>query len=78
MSEHDAEQDCLRIAEATRAACLAAALESYEEAGIRGLCHEGAWECAIGAIQSLNLRRILARLQGEQQRDREGEGKVKS
>ena len=72
MNKYDEEQDCLRIAEATRAACLAAALESYEEASIRGLCHEGAWECAIGAIRSLNLRYILARLQGEQKRDGEG------
>ena len=59
MSKHDEEQDCLRIAEATRAACLAAALESYEEASIRGLCHEGAWECAIDAIRSLDINAIL-------------------
>lgn len=59
MNEQD-EQDSLQIAEAVRAACLAAALESYEDASMRGLCHEGAWECAMGAIRSLNLRRILA------------------
>jgi hypothetical protein len=59
MSEHDKKQEFLRIAETVRAACLTAALESYEEASIRGLCHEGAWECAIGAMRSLNLRRIL-------------------
>jgi hypothetical protein len=60
MSEHNVDQDLLRIAETIRAACLAAALESYEDASIRGLCHEGAWECAIGAIRTLNVRRILA------------------
>jgi hypothetical protein len=60
MSEHNVEQqDLLRAAEAVRDACLMAALESYEEASIRGLCHEGAWECAIGAIRSLNIRHIL-------------------
>jgi hypothetical protein len=59
MSKHCDERNLLRIAEAIRAACLDAALESYEEAGIRGLCHEGAWECAIGAIRGLNVRRIL-------------------
>lgn len=59
MSKHCDEGNLLRIAEAIRAACLDAALESYEEAGIRGLCHEGAWECAIGAIRGLNVQRIL-------------------
>ena len=59
MSEHNVDQDLLRIAEAIRAACLVAALEGYEDASMRGLCHEGAWECAIGAIQSLNVKRIL-------------------
>jgi hypothetical protein len=72
MNKDDDERHLLRIAEAVRAACLEAALESYEEAGIRGLCHEGSWECAIGAIRSLNLRRILAHQQGEQKRDEEG------
>jgi hypothetical protein len=59
MSKHSDERNLLRVAEAIRAACLNAALESYEEAGIRGLCHEGAWECAVGAIRGLNVRRIL-------------------
>jgi hypothetical protein len=60
MSEDEREQDSLQLAEAVRAACLAAALESYEDASMRGLCHEGAWECAIGAIRALNLPRLLA------------------
>lgn len=60
MSEHDREQDSLQLAEAVRAACLAAALESYEDASMRGLCHEGAWECAVGAIRTLNLQHLLA------------------
>jgi len=59
MSEKEVEQDLLRIAEAVRNACLTAALESYEEASMRGLCHEGAWECAIGAIRSLDMKRLL-------------------
>jgi hypothetical protein len=61
MSEHNEGQEIsLRLAEVVRAACLTAALENYENASMRGLCHEGAWECAIGAIRSLNLQRILA------------------
>ena len=51
-----------QIAEAVREACLTSALESYEEASIRGLCHEGAWECAIGAIRTLDLKALLAQL----------------
>lgn len=43
------------IAEAIRAACVDAALSAYEEAGIRGLCHEGRWEYAIQAIRGLDL-----------------------
>jgi hypothetical protein len=66
MSEHDeGQEDSLRLAEAVRAACLTAALESYEDASMRGLCHEGAWECAIGAIRSLNLQHILAHQQNK-------------
>ncbi|MCM5572303.1 PLP-dependent aminotransferase family protein [Burkholderiaceae bacterium FT117] len=38
-----------------REACLAAALEAWEDAGMRGLCAEGRWEVAIGAIRSLDL-----------------------
>jgi hypothetical protein len=44
--------------EAVRQACLAAALAAYEEAGVLGLCHEGRWEAAVSAMQSLDLRRI--------------------
>ena len=35
MNSHDDERNLLRIAEAIRAACLEAALESYEEASMR-------------------------------------------
>jgi len=65
MNEHDVDQDYLRIAEAVRAACLAAALENYEEASMRGLCHEGAWECAVGAIRSLNVKHLLEHRQSD-------------
>jgi hypothetical protein len=67
MNKQDVERERLRVAEAVRAACLSAALESYEEASVRGLCHEGAWECAIGAMRALDLQSILTQLM--QQRD---------
>ena len=51
-----------RLAEAVRAACLNAARQAYENAGISGLCEEGRWECAVDAIRSLDLGPVLASL----------------
>ena len=51
--------DKRRIAEATRQACIKAALEGYESAAISGLCHEGAWENAISAMRRLDLESIV-------------------
>ncbi|ADE15949.1 acetyltransferase [Nitrosococcus halophilus Nc 4] len=48
-----------KIAEAVRLACLEAALEAYEDAGISGLCAEGRWECAVEAIRELDLEPVL-------------------
>jgi len=42
-----------------REACLKAAQEAYESAGISGLCEEGRWECAVSAIRSLDLEAII-------------------
>lgn len=50
----------LRIAVAVRHACVAAALEAYEDAQIRGLCREGAWEVAIEAVRSLDIAAVIA------------------
>jgi hypothetical protein len=50
----------LRLAEAIRAACLDAASRAYEDAGIRGLCHEGRWEIALQAIKTLDLNTVLS------------------
>ena len=48
-----------QLAETIRVACIQAALAGYEDASISGLCHEGAWECAIDAIRSLNINAII-------------------
>ncbi|QKT03814.1 acetyltransferase [Ectothiorhodospiraceae bacterium 2226] len=50
------------IAEAVRTACLHAAREAHEQASISGLCGEGAWEAALGAIQTLDLDALLSDL----------------
>lgn len=55
------EQDQRRLAEAVRDACIQAALEGYEQAGIAGLCHEGAFEVAVDAIRQLDLDALLNR-----------------
>ena len=42
-------------AERIRQALLAAALAAYDDAGIQGLCEEGRWEAAVGAMRRLDL-----------------------
>jgi len=45
--------------EAVRQACVRAAIDAFEDSRIRGLCCEGAWECALGAIKQLDLTRVM-------------------
>jgi hypothetical protein len=61
---HSPSDSPLNIAEAVRAACLKAALQAYEDAGISGLCQEGRWESAVAAIRDLDLDRVLHSLEG--------------
>jgi hypothetical protein len=49
----------MQMAEAVRQACLAAALQAYEDAGLSGLGHEGRWECAVDAIRAMPLRPLV-------------------
>jgi hypothetical protein len=65
MHPQEADEQFLRVAEAVRAACLATAQESYEEASIRGLCHEGAWEYAMDMVRTLDVRSLLTQLKQE-------------
>lgn len=51
-SETESERE---LAERVRRACLEAALDAYEDAGLQGLCAEGRWECALEAIRRLPL-----------------------
>lgn len=50
--------DASDLANAVRTACIQAALDGYEQAKIAGLCHEGAWECAIDAMRMVDLTPI--------------------
>jgi hypothetical protein len=49
-----------RLAEAVRRACLLAAEQAAEDAGISGLCWEGRFEAALDAIRSLRLDDVHA------------------
>jgi hypothetical protein len=49
----------LQLAEAVRDACLRAAMQAYENAGISGLCGEGRWEMAVQALRGLDLRPVV-------------------
>ncbi len=55
MGDASGRQDRLRQANLVRKACIKAATEAYEDAKLRGLCHEGAWELAIQAMRELKL-----------------------
>ena len=52
--------DPQKVAEAVRQACVEAALDAYEDAQIRGLCREGAWEVAIDAVRMLDVAAVIA------------------
>lgn len=58
--QKDDRQQRREIAEAVRRACLRAALAHYDDALMRGLCREGAWDCAVDAMRSLDLDALLA------------------
>ena len=50
------------LAKRIRDTCLEAALQAYEDAGMQGLCAEGRWEAAIGALKTLDLAPLLREL----------------
>ncbi len=47
------------LAKRIREACVEAALQGYEDAGIQGLCAEGRWEAAVSALRTLDLAPLL-------------------
>jgi hypothetical protein len=47
------------LAKRVREACLEAIIQAYEDAGIQGLCAEGRWEIALGALRTLDLASVL-------------------
>ncbi len=55
MEEQAVDPEDKRLAEAVRDLCLREAKEAYDDARMRGLCEEGAWECAVGALEALDV-----------------------
>lgn len=53
------DSEACRVAARVRDVCAAAARDAYESAKMRGLCDEGAWEAAVGAIQMVDVDSIL-------------------
>ena len=47
------------LAKRIRDACLEALLQAYEDAGVQGLCAEGRWEVAVGALKTVELAPLL-------------------
>ncbi|HEY7163346.1 MAG TPA: acetyltransferase [Candidatus Binatia bacterium] len=52
-----------QFAERVRAACLEVLIEAYDDAGLQGICAEGRWEAAVGALRRLDLTRIVDEVQ---------------
>ena len=57
---------CRRCAEASepervRQLLVQAAVAAYEDAALRGLCAEGAWEAAVSALRQVDLSEALRR-----------------
>lgn len=59
MNESSTDERTLRLATTIREACIAAALQGYENARMSGLCHEGAWEAAVSAMRMVDLETTL-------------------
>ena len=54
------DDDSVRLAERVRSTLLETALAAYEDAALRGLCCEGAWEAAVSAMRRLDLSSMPA------------------
>lgn len=68
----------IELAERVRRACLEAAQDAYEDAGLQGLCAEGRWECALEAIRRLALGPLMPQGNPEPQVDDPGQGGLDS
>jgi hypothetical protein len=68
--EHDRSS---MVAETVRTALLDAAMQAYEDAGIRGLCADGRWEAAVAAIRALDVSGLIQPAAGSARPGQEAE-----
>jgi hypothetical protein len=54
----------LQLAERIRHALIEAAQAAHTDAGIRGLCCEGAWEAVVSTLRGVDLAAIVAERTG--------------
>lgn len=47
---------------AIRDSCFSAAAAAYEDASVDGLCHDGAWECALEAMRAIDFESVIAKV----------------
>lgn len=59
---HSTGLDLDRLAARIRDRCREAAVQAYDDAGVQGLCAEGRWEAAVGAIETVDLKSVLQEL----------------
>jgi hypothetical protein len=55
---NDDEQ--LALARRLKARCLELLAQAHEDAGVQGLCAEGRWEAALGALERADPRELLS------------------
>ena len=55
----DSGDDRLAIARAVRDACVSEALETWQRAGMSGLCTEGRWELVIDRLRHMEPEELL-------------------
>ena len=51
------------LAKRIQEVCLDAVLQSYEDAGMQGLCAEGRWEAAVDALRTVDLAPLVREFQ---------------
>ncbi len=66
------------IARRIRDACLQAARQAHEDAGVQGLCAEGRWEAAMSALEVVDVQAILRELEHPAGKDRSCTGSGKA
>ncbi|MDZ7716816.1 MAG: acetyltransferase [Balneolaceae bacterium] len=55
----ESDEQLTQLAQEVQDACFEAAKEGFQEASISGLCRDGAIEAALGAIQSLDINKLI-------------------